>query len=236
MRISPPIFFLTMAAFSFCGCQYFLVGMNKAGTSTFSLLCELTNRSTIHNPHWWYWKTKSLSRRRAECFSDGYEGYQPPNLQYPKFERLATKFPKATFFLNTRGLYSWLQSRLCHGKESYLTGYPQKEIDEQIICDWIERRNTLYDLIDNFFRTKKLRKRLVTFSFTDWNTGLLVQALSPYFGNISSFPKANPRKFPCQTEKVDVVMDTCVDSSDFHSLGKVKLHCVCSDFRKRDQN
>lgn len=79
--------------------KIFVIGCNKTGTSSFSILFW---RNRLSAQHATKWKTD-----KYQCFSDN------GNLQ--NIKELRTRYPTSLFILNTRRLDDWLVSRFLHG-------------------------------------------------------------------------------------------------------------------------
>eukprot|EP00457_Paulinella_chromatophora_P012471 gb/GEZN01012681.1/.p1 GENE.gb/GEZN01012681.1/~~gb/GEZN01012681.1/.p1 ORF type:complete len:284 (-),score=20.17 gb/GEZN01012681.1/:124-975(-) len=237
------------------GRKYFLIGMNKAGTTSFHDLCEQNNLRADHNDRWWYWDPDNATHREVyfskyDCFSDGYEGHEyhhrhtgkfPSPLTYPNVKALYRQYPDGIFFLNTRRLRDWMLSRFC-GRDSgglhvYTNGYEvSKEITSEIICDWVDRRNTLYTRVNDFFLSEGDISQLVVFSIDD------TRALRPYFNRSTAMGHENKARhdnkafdmkacFAAGRQAVEYVLRRCVQPLDHISLGVAPLRCTCSTLK-----
>ena len=135
--------------------KFFFIGFNKTGTSTYHNTLSPYIRST-HNIKW---PKKSRNAKnldyfkKFDCYSDG---------ELADFKRLAEAFPDANFILNTRGLYSWIYSRIKHIYRNYPGGakgwmarewhsYSDKS---KIIKLWITRRNNYYRKVLRYFHNR----------------------------------------------------------------------------------
>eukprot|EP00808_Paulinella_micropora_P000015 g24685.t1 len=234
--------------------KYFLVGPNKAGTTSFHKLCEANHLRSDHNSRWWYWdpnKDEDVKEHfdKFDCFSDGYEGYKfkgdpydPKQLTFPNLEALYQRFPNAVFFLNTRSLREWLISRYCSRQDGMLysltIGYEEwvhnKLITSRVICDWIDRRSHLMHRANQFGReVLKNKSQLVVFDISD------TSPLRPFFNRSTTMGHSNRVRMDewwdgksCRRvagPAVDWVLDRCVLPVDRVSRGVVPLLCTCPE-------
>ena len=136
--------------------KIFVIGFNKTATTTFHKLFLKNNLKSQHDTVW--------QINEFDCFSD--------NGDLNNFKKLDVDYPNSIFILNTRSLDKWLISRFQHGiTEKWSNGletnwaYP---CTSELCKSWINKRETYYLDILNYFKKKPYKLIIVNIENDNW--------------------------------------------------------------------
>jgi hypothetical protein len=201
--------------------KIFSIGFNKCGTTTLNKLFLNNQLSTIHNPQWFYSKDLDFYKN-YKCFTDGFERLTP-TLKFPDLYFLELNF-NCKFICLTRGLRSWLISRIHHLQVEtvYLNGitnYSENRYDDLVILTWVNDRNYWYTYINNYF-TNKSNLKIINIDNQNW------------INEVSIYCKLNNKqKEHCNKtvnyigknnkliEKIDLFLEKYIDKNNYNSCG-----------------
>lgn len=149
--------------------KIFSIGFNKCATTTLHKLFQNNELTSIHDPNWFYSKDLKFYKN-YQCFTDGFERLTPI-LKFPDLHFLERNF-NCKFIVLTRGLRSWLISRIRHLEIEHIylngiTNYSENRFDDSVILTWVNDRNYWYTYINNYFRNKSNIK-IVSIDNKNW--------------------------------------------------------------------
>lgn len=143
--------------------KVFCIGFNKTGTMSLNEYFNNAKLRSLHDCKWWYNMNKNYLDR-YQCFTDGFEKYNPNKLTFPDLDFLTNTYPNAKFILQVRPLNKWLLSRLRHGDNernyrngkysSYLTGMNINTFNDDVFTHWVNVRNKWHTHILDYFNKK----------------------------------------------------------------------------------
>jgi len=205
--------------------KIFSIGFNKCATTTLNKLFLNNQLKTIHDPNWYYSKDLEFYKKYM-CFTDGFERLTPI-LKFPDLYFLELNF-NCKFICLTRGLRSWLISRIHHLEIEHIylngiTNYSNDRFDDSILLTWVIDRNYWYSYINNYFSTKSNLK-IINIDNKNW------------INEVSIYCKLNNNQIEHQNktinyttrnnkliEKIDLFLKKYVNESDYNSCGIILL-------------
>lgn len=91
--------------------KVFCIGFNKTGTTSLHEYFEQAGLSSSHDPGYQA-NTRTMDEAELRAYLDAYDAFSDG--ERANVPRLLELYPDAKFVLNTRGLKSWLESRVKH--------------------------------------------------------------------------------------------------------------------------
>ena len=203
--------------------KFFSIGFNKTATTTLNHIFLNNGFKSIHDPNWYYSKDLEFYKN-YDCFTDGFERLTPI-LKFPDLHFLERHFA-CKFILLTRGLRSWLISRIKHLKIEHIytngiTNYTNNRYDDTTLLTWVHDRNYWYSYVNNYFRNKS-NIQIFNIDNHDW-----INKVCKFFKfknpEIEHRNKTEKNTSEDLEKIVDLFLENYIQKKDFNSTGIISF-------------